>query len=148
MRVCLYYFTDPYQTLGPLSSQLANPGKNLNQCKIKLGRHKWGLYTVRHKIKQGLTHLQPFRNFVNIKQHPFCYHNCSFQLPQIRLPSHPMIICPSVSSQKTKSSHHPRTEQANKLHSSSLTPALTGLWVGFCPDVSYFFQTAQWKGHI
>lgn len=30
-----YYFTDPYQTLGPLSSQLANPGMNLNQCKFK-----------------------------------------------------------------------------------------------------------------
>lgn len=79
---------------------------------------------------KGLTHLLTFQSGENIKQHLFCHQNCSFQLPQIRLPFPPMIICPTVSSQKTKSSHHPRPEQANKHHSSCLTPALTGLWVG------------------
>lgn len=59
-----------------------------------------------------------------------------------------MTVCPAVSSQKAKSSARPRTEQANKVHTSSLTPALTGLWVGFCPDISYFLQATQWKGHI
>lgn len=59
-----------------------------------------------------------------------------------------MTVCPAVSSQKAKPSTHPRTEQANKVHTSSLTPALTGLWVGFCPDVYHFNQATQWKGHI
>lgn len=42
-----------------------------------------------------------------------------------------MTVCTAVFSQKAKPSAHPRTEQANKVHTSSLTPALTGLWVGF-----------------
>lgn len=83
--VCVLYFTDPYQTLGPLSSQLANPGKNLNQCKLNLGRHKWGLYTVRHENKNRLTHLLTFQSGENIKQHlyviriaVFSYHKSGF----------------------------------------------------------------------
>lgn len=54
-----------------------------------------------------------------------------------------MTVCPAVFSQKAKPSAQPRTEQANKVHTSSLTPALTGLWVGFCPDVSHFLQATQ-----
>lgn len=59
-----------------------------------------------------------------------------------------MTVCPAVSSQKAKCSARPRTEQANKVLTSCLTPALTGLWVGFCPHIDYFLQVAQWKGHI
>lgn len=59
-----------------------------------------------------------------------------------------MTVCPAVSSQKAKPSAHPRTEQANKANTSCLTPALTGLWVGFCPVVCHFLQATQWKGHI
>lgn len=59
-----------------------------------------------------------------------------------------MTVCPAVSSQKAKPSAHPRTEQANKVRTSCLTPALTGLWVGCCSDVSRSLQAAQWKGHI
>lgn len=99
-----------------------------------------------HEKKQARagTHALTFQNGVNIKQHLLCQQNC-ITLTQTKsgFPLTKVTVCPAVSSQKAKPSAHPRTEQANKVHTSSLTPALTGLWVGFCPDVYHFFQATQ-----
>lgn len=149
----LFLFSDPYQTLGSISSRLANPGKDLSHHKLnQKGWHKWGLYTVcfgnmREKQARAGTHALTFQNEVNIKQHLLCQQNCITE-KKSGFPRTKMTVCPAVSSQKAKLSAHPRTERANKVHTSSLTPALTGLWVGFCPDVSHFLQATQWKGHI
>lgn len=145
-----FFFTDPYQTLGPISSRLANPGKNLNPWRLnQQGWHKWGLYTVcfgNRRVKQARAGTHAFQSGENIKQHLLCLQNCiTLTLRQKSgYPVTKMTVCPAVSSQKAKPSAHPRTERANKVHTSSLTPALTGLWVG----VSHFLQATQWKGHI
>lgn len=109
------------------------------------------LWQYDRKANKGWrTHAPTFQNGVNIKQHLLCQQKLhhAYTATKSGFPLTKMTVCPAVSSQKAKPSAHPRTEQANKVHTSSLTPALTGLWVGFCPDVSHFLQATQWKGHI
>lgn len=91
-----FFFTDPYQTLGPISSRLANPGKKLNYHETNRQRwHKWGLYTVcfgktREKTEQPRAGALNFPKWSTMISNTCCVRRLASHLcrAEIRLPSH------------------------------------------------------------
>lgn len=92
-----FFFTDPYQTLGPISSRLANPGKKLNYHETDRQRwHKWGLYTVcfgktrEKKIEQPGAGALNFPKWSTMISNTCCVRRLASHLcrAEIRLPSH------------------------------------------------------------
>lgn len=134
--------TDPYQTLGPISSRLANPGKPLNHNKINQTQMRplhCLLWQHKKKASKGWHTCTSFPNLSKSQATPVVSTQLHHAYTDIKsgFPLTKMTVCPAVSSQKAKPSAHPRTEQANKAHTSSLTPALTGLWVGLPSCLSF-----------
>lgn len=155
--ICFFFFfTDPYQTLGPISSRLANPGKNLHHHKLYRGDTNEAftlsaLATWEKKQARAGTHALTFQNGVKHQATPCCVSRIASRLHWDKKSGFPhtkndcLPCCFLTEGQALTSSKNRTGKQSPYKLPDPSAHRPVGRFLSRCQSL---LQATQWKGHI